>query len=178
VNLGWKGREEGFIVSIRRVQMKRFKCPRCGRDKRSAGGLVTHMRWSKSCGLKGQPAEKVESLPAPARASAPSSHESIASTKGQKPVWDINWSQAQKEASILRDSGFEWGIGRRGGRWVPVPVLGGMGYDEAVIAADKRNAISRIQPVLAVHRPSQPAQEQEDNTRDDLFLAMMLLDTL
>jgi len=149
--------------------MKRKMCPRCGKSFGSAQGLSTHMGYSKSCGSKNQ--ERPELAPANLT-STPSAEKSISTTNRQKAVWDINWSQTQKEAAILNSLGLTWGIARRGGRWVPVPVVGGIGYDEAVIAADRWNAISRIKPVLTVRRPSRPAQEP---TEDNLLATLLIL---
>jgi len=146
----------------------KIKCPGCKKPFKTTQGKGNHVRYCKY--VKDQRPEL-----APARPLHHPPEKSISTpVPERREPWDVNWTPAQKEAAILRGSGFEWGIGRRGGRWVPVPVLGGMGYDDAVIAADKRSAISRIKPVLTVH--SQPAREQEDTTGDDLLLAMMLLD--
>ena len=152
--------------------MKRLRCPGCGKWFRTPQALGNHRNF---CG-------KAKAISGPSTPDVPHQDQPEQEKSGgtrvpeRREPWDVNWSQAQKEAAILRDSGFEWGIGRRGGRWVPVPVIGGMDYDLAVIAADKRNAISRIEPVL-VHR-SFPSAQEPDSRDDDLFLALVLLDTL
>lgn len=146
--------------------MARLRCGRCKKSFKTPQALAVHQALSRSCGLK-RPAEKVESLPEPVP-------ENISGIREEK--WDISWSREKKEAAILRGMGFTWGIGRRGSRWVPIPALYGTDYDTAVIAADKRNVISRIQPVLPARRSSyrEPGEDKDDDSLATLLLLAMM----
>lgn len=141
-----------------------LRCPACKKSFKTPQARGSHVhfcqRMNQKRDIPHQERPEPETTPVPER----------------RELWDVNWTSAQKEAAILRGMELTWGIGRRGGRWVPIPVLGGMDYDSAVEAADRRNVVSRIRPVLPIRRLSHP--QEPDTTDDDLFLAVMMLDMI
>jgi hypothetical protein len=155
-------------------EMVKFRCPKCKKTFKSGQALAVHKAWSKSCGSKyghhqDRPAEKVETLPAPAQAAAPA--EKGISVIWEKK-WDPAWSDSQKFETLSNESGLSWGLRKRNGRWFPVVMAGTrMSYGQAVIRADKFNFIQRLLP----RRPSPPPPDETagEDLEGTLFLAWL-----
>lgn len=137
-----------------------FRCSGCGRSFKTSQALGNHVNYCRR--LKERPVQTVQATPA-----IPTAPRPIPSVKVSQGKWDPNWGD------ILESIGFEWGIAKgRNERWKVVALPGtGMTYGEALIAADRRNSISRIMPPVR-HVPTREEDEEV------LALGLVLLELM